>query len=233
MNRTRSRAATRSFAAVAAVALALLAGCAAPRLEVGLLPVPAGQVRERPLVDDADFAGLADALRQSIRYYRRLPESATFTYGDLVYTAREMEASTALFLKIVEETRGRGARRRDPREVPLLREPQRAGRGVLHRLLRAGPPRAAWRARSASRRRCTPSPPTWSRSIWRRTPTPAWSPRNCAARACAASSRGESSSPTTTATGSASAARWPAAPSRSPGWPTRSSSSSCRSRARG
>jgi membrane-bound lytic murein transglycosylase A len=98
------RAATRAF--VAAVALALGTGCAAPRLEVGIVPVAPRQVGERPLADDADVAGLAPALRQSIRYYRRLPESATFAYGDLVYTSRDMAASTALFLKLVEECAG-------------------------------------------------------------------------------------------------------------------------------
>ena len=61
------------------------------------------------------------ALRQSIRYFQRLPESATFTYGDLVYTAREMEASTALFLKIVEENAG-AARDAAIREKFLLFE---------------------------------------------------------------------------------------------------------------
>jgi len=86
--------------------LALLAGCAAPRVQIGLVPVSPGQLHERLLVDDAAFDGIAPALRQSIRYFHRLPESATFTYEDLVYTAREMEASTALFLKIVEETAG-------------------------------------------------------------------------------------------------------------------------------
>jgi len=105
MTRTRLRAATRLFAAATFV-LFLLTGCAAPRLQIGLLPVPPGQLRGRPLVDDSDFTGLAPALRQSIGYYGRLPESATFTYGDLVYTAREMITSTALFLKIVEETAG-------------------------------------------------------------------------------------------------------------------------------
>ena len=55
-------------------------------------------------------------------------------------------------------------------------------------------------------------------------------PAELRARACAAGSRGGSSSRTRTATGSASAARSTAAPSRSRGWPTRSSCSSCRSR---
>jgi membrane-bound lytic murein transglycosylase A len=105
MNPKRLRAATRWCGAVAAI-LALLAGCAAPRVRTGLLPVPPGKLNERPLVDDAGAVGLTVALRQSIRYFQRLPESATFIYGDLIYTAREMEASTALFLKIVEENAG-------------------------------------------------------------------------------------------------------------------------------
>ena len=83
-----------------------MAGCAAPRVPVGLVPVPARQVREQLLADDAAFAGLPDALRQSLRYYRRLPDTTTFTYGELTYTAREMEASTALFLEIVERLSG-------------------------------------------------------------------------------------------------------------------------------
>ena len=65
-----------------------------------------GQLLGRPLAADTEVASLAAALRQSIRYYHRLPESTSFTYGDLAYTSREMEASTALFLKIVEETTG-------------------------------------------------------------------------------------------------------------------------------
>jgi membrane-bound lytic murein transglycosylase A len=68
--------------------------------------VPPGQVRERPLVDDGDFAGLPEALRQSLRYYRRLPPDAAFSYGELTYSAREMAASTELFLQIVENLGG-------------------------------------------------------------------------------------------------------------------------------
>ena len=105
MTQKRFRAATRLFM-VAAFVVPMLAGCAAPRVQTGLIPVSPGQLRQRMLVDDAGFDGIAPALRQSIRYFHRLPESAAFTYGDLVYTAREMEASTALFLKIVEETAG-------------------------------------------------------------------------------------------------------------------------------
>ena len=120
MNPKRIRAATRLCGAVAAL-LALLAGCAAPRVQTGLLPVPPGKLREKPFVDDSGFDGLAPALRQSIRYFHRLPESTVFSYGDLVYTAREMEASTALFLKIVEESAG-AARDAAIREKFLLFE---------------------------------------------------------------------------------------------------------------
>ncbi|HEY5998176.1 MAG TPA: MltA domain-containing protein [bacterium] len=92
--------------AAAVLVLAIAAGCAAPRIPVGLVPVPSPQVRAPRLADDADFAGFADALRQSLRYYRRLPDTATFAYGELAYTAREMEASTALLIEIVETTTG-------------------------------------------------------------------------------------------------------------------------------
>ncbi len=89
------------------IVASLLAGCAAPRIPVGLVPVPAGRLRERQLADDAGFAGLPDALRQSLRYYRRLPPETPFTYGDLRYSAPEMAASTELFLQIVETLEGR------------------------------------------------------------------------------------------------------------------------------
>jgi membrane-bound lytic murein transglycosylase A len=103
---TNPEAATRSGAAVCLLSLLLLCGCAAPRLAPGLLPVPEAQLRERPLADDAGFAALADAVRQSLRYYRRLPKSATFAYGDLVYSAREMAASMELFLQTIEQSEG-------------------------------------------------------------------------------------------------------------------------------
>jgi membrane-bound lytic murein transglycosylase A len=63
-------------------------------------------VRERRFDDDAQFAALPDALRQSLRYYRRLPDQTVFSYGNLSYSAREMEASTSLFLEIVENSAG-------------------------------------------------------------------------------------------------------------------------------
>jgi membrane-bound lytic murein transglycosylase A len=103
--RLRLQEAVRPCAAAAAI-LTLLAGCAAPRIPVGLVPAPPARVGDRRFIDDADFAGLAEALRQSLRYYRRLPDQTAFSYGDLTYTAREMEASTALFLEIVETSAG-------------------------------------------------------------------------------------------------------------------------------
>lgn len=78
-------------------------GCA-PRS--GLVSLRTGELGARPLHDDLEFRGLPEALRQSLHYYRRLPDGTLFRYGELTYTAREMEASTALFLQIIENTTG-------------------------------------------------------------------------------------------------------------------------------
>ncbi|HWR96798.1 MAG TPA: MltA domain-containing protein [Candidatus Methanoperedens sp.] len=103
------------------LALAVAAGCAAPRIPAGLVPVPSARIAAPRLVDDAGFIGLGEALRQSLRYYRRLPAETTFSYGELTYTSREMEASTALFLQIIETTEGE-ARLASIREQFLLFE---------------------------------------------------------------------------------------------------------------
>jgi membrane-bound lytic murein transglycosylase A len=88
---------------VCAAALWLLAACA-PR--AGLVAtVPKGQ-GAASLVDDGDFGGLSEALRWSLQYYSRLPDGATFRYGELLYTAREVEASTRLLLDLVEGKSG-------------------------------------------------------------------------------------------------------------------------------
>jgi len=95
----------RRIAGSTLVAAALLAGCAP---KVGLQPVPAGGGVPPALTDDLDRASLAAALGQSLRYFARLPDAATFAYGDLRYGAREMEASTRLFLATLEEFPGPG-----------------------------------------------------------------------------------------------------------------------------
>jgi membrane-bound lytic murein transglycosylase A len=97
------KAAFRRAMTLGGLVLTLLAGCA-PR--AGLFPIDGGRLRGEKLQDEKDFLGLPRAVRQSISYYRRLPEKATFRYGEHVYTAREMEASMLLFLDIVESLEG-------------------------------------------------------------------------------------------------------------------------------
>jgi membrane-bound lytic murein transglycosylase A len=96
-------AALRKVMVPGLLALALLAGCAPG---AGLYPVDGVRLGREGLQDEKDFLGLDRAVRQSISYYRRLPEKATFRYGEQVYTAREMEASMLLFLRIVESLEG-------------------------------------------------------------------------------------------------------------------------------
>lgn len=81
----------------------LLGGCAPG---AGVYRLADRQVHARPLSDDRDFRGLDEAVRGSLRYYSRLPDTAAFQYGPLTYTAREMEGSMLLFLEIIEKERG-------------------------------------------------------------------------------------------------------------------------------
>jgi len=53
--------------------------------------------------DDLFFMDLPDAINQSLRYYRRLPDSRKFKYGDISYTAAQMESSMLLFLSLIEK----------------------------------------------------------------------------------------------------------------------------------
>jgi membrane-bound lytic murein transglycosylase A len=98
-----TRAVLRKVMVPGLLALALLVGCAPG---AGLYPVDGVRLGREGLQDEKDFLGLDRAVRQSISYYRRLPEKATFRYGEQVYTAREMEASMLLFLRIVESLEG-------------------------------------------------------------------------------------------------------------------------------
>ena len=93
----------RRLAALSCLLLLLCGGCAP---KAGLFPLPEAGLRSRPLEDEAGFTGMPQAIRQSIRYYRRLPSTAVFRYGDHLYTPRELEASMLLFLDIVENLEG-------------------------------------------------------------------------------------------------------------------------------
>lgn len=77
----------------------------------GLYALPFRGVETPALRDDLGFRDLPAAVNQSVRYYRRVPPGKIFRYGELEYTAREMEASARLFLDIVENLEGEERRR--------------------------------------------------------------------------------------------------------------------------
>lgn len=56
--------------------------------------------------DDLNLEGLDYAIGQSIDYYRRLPASYIFRYGDLSYSSGEMISSLELFLDVVRNYTG-------------------------------------------------------------------------------------------------------------------------------
>ncbi|MBF0287171.1 MAG: MltA domain-containing protein [SAR324 cluster bacterium] len=56
--------------------------------------------------DDLDFTGLAEAIEQSNRFFRRLPQYYKFEYGDTVYSPKEMEASLELLLQTLRTFQG-------------------------------------------------------------------------------------------------------------------------------
>jgi membrane-bound lytic murein transglycosylase A len=74
--------------------------------KAGLHVLPAGRPDTAYLQDDLDFADLGPAVGQSLKYYGRIDPETVFRYGELTYTAREMEASTRLFLGIIEGLEG-------------------------------------------------------------------------------------------------------------------------------
>lgn len=88
------------------IAFTLLQGCALVSGKPGLTPLDSGQIHEYIRQDDQGFANLRDAVEQSLRYYRGLPDKNIFDYAGLIYSAREMEASTLLFLGILDKYEG-------------------------------------------------------------------------------------------------------------------------------
>lgn len=57
--------------------------------------------------DDLDYKGLKDAVRQSVRYFSKLPPEKKFQYGDITYSPVEMAASLELFVRTVRDYEGR------------------------------------------------------------------------------------------------------------------------------
>lgn len=89
-------------ALVCALALAL-AACSAPR---GLVKLE--QPRPRAWEDDGVPGALEKAVRQSVRYYARLPANTPLRYGALVYTPAEMIRSMELFLTLWRDSSDKG-----------------------------------------------------------------------------------------------------------------------------
>lgn len=88
------------------ILLALLQGCTLFSQKSTLVPLDQEQIHEYLWQDDQDFRSLKHAVKQSLRYYQGLPAQHTFNYGGITYTAQEMEASTQLFLRIIDNYDG-------------------------------------------------------------------------------------------------------------------------------
>ncbi|MCI5125390.1 MAG: hypothetical protein D3925_13185, partial [Candidatus Electrothrix sp. AR5] len=88
------------------IVLVLLQGCSLVSQKSALVPLDPEQIHEYLWQDDQDFRNLKHAVKQSLRYYQGLPAQHTFNYGEITYTAREMEASTQLFLGIIDDYDG-------------------------------------------------------------------------------------------------------------------------------
>ncbi len=65
------------------------------------------QVQALDWEDDLDFTGLAEAIEQSNRFFRRLPQYYKFQYGEIAYSPKEMEASSKLLLEIIQNFQGK------------------------------------------------------------------------------------------------------------------------------
>ena len=72
----------------------------------GLQVLTPEQTQQVAFTDDQDFVGLQEAALRSLEYYGRLPDTRTFAYGDLTYSAREMEASTQHLLDLLTQYQG-------------------------------------------------------------------------------------------------------------------------------
>ena len=113
--KTVSREGTQARGAWTGLLCSLFLSLGACAPGAGLYALPAGGGGTPALSDDLGFRDLPAAVNQSVRYYRRVRPEKVFRYGELEYTAREMEASARLFLDIVENLEGE-ERRRSMRE---------------------------------------------------------------------------------------------------------------------
>lgn len=77
-----------------------------PPLEPSLVQLSSDKIHYHSWSDDMNYEGLEYAIEQSINYYRRLPASHSFQYGELHYSASEMISSLNLFLNIIVNREG-------------------------------------------------------------------------------------------------------------------------------
>jgi len=66
--------------------------------------LPPDQVKKMNWADDKHFSNLNNAIKQSIRYYKRLSKSYRFTYSDFSYSPQEMIDSMNFFSQLIEDT---------------------------------------------------------------------------------------------------------------------------------
>jgi membrane-bound lytic murein transglycosylase A len=88
------------------IVLILLQGCSLFSQKSSLVQLNPEQIHQYLWQDDLDFRSLKHAVTQSLRYYQGLPAQHIFNYAGITYSAREMEASTQLFLGIIDEYDG-------------------------------------------------------------------------------------------------------------------------------
>ena len=88
---------TRAGRAAALVVTLLLSVAACAPTHRGQKPGPGSGLRLLPalppLADDADLASLAEAVRESARYFARLPPDRTVSFGPVVRTAGDMRTA--------------------------------------------------------------------------------------------------------------------------------------------
>ncbi len=88
------------------IVLMLLQACSLVSQKSAFVPLDQEQIHEYLWQDDLDFRSLKHAVTQSLQYYQGLPAQHIFNYAGITYSAREMEASTQLFLKIIDNYDG-------------------------------------------------------------------------------------------------------------------------------
>ncbi|MBI4681492.1 MAG: MltA domain-containing protein [Nitrospirae bacterium] len=78
-----------------------------PSVEPQLKELTVREARSHDLQDDLDLGGLEQAVAQSAKYYRRLPQNRSFHYADLIYSPEELAESLDLFMMVMKNYHGK------------------------------------------------------------------------------------------------------------------------------